>query len=90
MSFQTISDAANDEALAQRVRGAYAAEGVEQPDGAQSTMRWAIAADPSVADPYGYAVDAGNPNPGGDPTVITDAMLTAAVQAHPYTPPPGP
>lgn len=89
MTFQTISDAAADEALGQRTRGAYAAEGVAQPDQAWFAMRWLIAADPSVAEPYAYAVNAGNPNPGGDPTVITDEMLTAAVQAHPYTPPDG-
>lgn len=86
MSFATIAQATGDEALASRTRGAYAAEGILQPDAAWNAMRWAIAADPSVAQPYAYAVDTGNLDPGGDETVITDAMLTAAVQAHPWSP----
>jgi hypothetical protein len=50
-------------------------------------MHWAIAADPSVAGPYASAVAAGVPNPGADESVVTDAMLTAAVQAHPFEEP---
>ncbi len=89
MSFATISQASNDEHLGQRTRAAYAAEGVDNPDPAWYAMRWAIAADPSVAGPYASAVASGIPNPGADESVITDGMLTAAVQAHPYTPPAG-
>ena len=87
MSFTTISQCAVDEPFGQRVRAGYAKEGVDQPDPAWYAMRWAIAADPSIEPPYESAIVAGNPNPGGDPAVVTDAMITAAVQAHPYTPP---
>ena len=90
MSFATIAVCVNDEALAQRTRAAYAKEGVAQPDPAWYAMRWAISADPSIEPPYASALASGNPNPGGDESVITDGMLTAAVQAHPYTPPPTP
>lgn len=31
---------------------------------------------------YEYALNAGNPNPGGDATVVTDADIQAAVQAN--------
>lgn len=87
MSFNTISRCAADEALGQRARAAYAKEGVEQPDPAWYAMRWALAADPSIEPPYESAILNDNPNPGGDESVITDGALTAAVQAHPYTPP---
>lgn len=91
MSFKTISMCAADESLGQRGRAAYAKEGqVEQPDSAWFAMRWAVAADPSIEAPYESAVLNDNPDPGGDESVITDGMLTAAVAAHPYTPPPGP
>lgn len=86
MSFATISRCAQDETLGQRVRAGYAAEGVVAPDPAWYANRWAIAADPSVSQSYAYAIETGNPNPGGDETVITDAMITAAVQANPWEP----
>jgi hypothetical protein len=86
VSFNTISKCAADEAFAQRARAAYAKEGVEQPDPAWYTNRWLIAADPSIEPPYESAVISDHPDPGGDESVITDGMLTAAVQAHPYTP----
>ncbi|MET0415644.1 MAG: hypothetical protein ABW022_06450 [Actinoplanes sp.] len=90
MSFASIATCVNDDPFGQRTRAAYAKEGVDQPDPAWYQQRWAIAADPSVEAPYESALIAGNPNPGGDPAVVTDGMLTAAVQAHPYEPPPVP
>jgi hypothetical protein len=90
MSFASIAVSVNDEALGQRTRSAYAKEGIEQPDPAWYAMRWAICADPSIEGAYESALAAGVPNPGLDESVITDGALTAAVQAHPYTPPAGP
>jgi hypothetical protein len=87
MSFSTIAQAAADETLGQRVRAGYAAEGEPNPDQGWLSNRWAIAADPSVAQAYASAVAANNPNPGGDESVVTDAMITATVQAYPV---PGP
>jgi hypothetical protein len=89
MSFASIATCTNDEVLGNRVRAAYAKEGVDQADVTWYTMRWAIAADPSVEAPYASALAANNPNPGGDESVITDGALTAAVQAHPFVPLPG-
>ena len=88
MSFASIAQCTNDMAFSQRVTAAYAKEGVQPPDQAWFAMRWAIAADPSIEPPYASALAANNPNPGGDESVVTDGMLTAAVQAHPYTPTP--
>lgn len=88
MSFNTIAQCAVDEPFGQRCRAAYAKEGVDQPDPAYYENRWSLAADPSIEGAYASAVAGENPNPGGDESAITDAMITAAVQANPYTPPP--
>lgn len=90
MSFTSIAACTIDAALGQRVKAAYAKEGIDNADQTWSTMRWAISADPSVEAPYASALASGVENPGGDESVITDAALTAAVQAHPFTPPPMP
>lgn len=87
MSFNTISRCAVDEAFGRRARAAYAKEGVDQPDPAWYQNNWALAADPSIEAPYESAILNANPDPGGDESVLTDGAITAAVQAHPYTPP---
>jgi hypothetical protein len=88
MSFTTVAQCATtDSPFSARVQAGYALEGVAQPDGAWHANRWLIAADPSIAAAYESAVIGGNPDPGGDPAAITDAMITAAVQAYPWTPP---
>ena len=89
MSYATIAQCAVDLEFQPRVQAAYAKEqDVNPPDPAYYALRWAIAGDPSIEGPYESAVIAGNEHPGGDESVITDGMLLAAVQAHPYTPPP--
>lgn len=90
MSFATISQCSRDAVFGSRVAAAYASEGVVNADYAWQQMRWAIASDPSVAAPYASAVAANNPNPGGDESVVTDGMLTAAVAAHPFVEPASP
>ena len=47
-----------------------------------TNMSWAVSAASDVEQAYEYAVNAGNPDPGGDPAVITDGMILAGVQAH--------
>ena len=86
MSFATIAQCTTDEVLGQRVRAAYAKEGADGVEQSWYTMRWQIAADPSIEAPYASALAAHNPNPGGDESVLTDGMITAAVQANPYEP----
>jgi hypothetical protein len=86
VSFKTISQCAVDESFADRARSAYAKTGEVYADQAWATMRWVLSADPSVEAPYESAIISGNPDPGGDESVITDGMLTAAVAAHPYPP----
>ena len=96
MSYTTIDKAVNDEALQVRVKSAASKEawagGAEfrdsvygerirtYPEEALTTFMYAVAID-TEAD-YAYAVDQGNPNPGGDVGVIGDPEIQAAVQVH--------
>ena len=43
---------------------------------------WAIAAAPGFGDAYASAIAGDVPNPGRDPSVISDAMILGAVQAE--------
>lgn len=44
--------------------------------------QWALSAAPGFADAYASAVASGVPHPGADPSVISDAMILSAIQAH--------
>jgi hypothetical protein len=88
MSYSTIHQCANDEAFLARLQAAAAQEGEDNPEFVTSTLlRWPVSSATDVAAAYESAVIAGNENPGGDPAVITDAMILAKVQA---TLPPAP
>jgi len=51
----------------------------------QAYFGWPVSV--ATEDAYEFALNSGNPNPGGDPAVITDADILAAVQ---YVWPPDP
>jgi len=93
MSYTTISACFNDSAFIARVRACVAQEQIAkgvapEPEAMLPSMVWAVAAASDVEQAYAYALTAGNPNPGGDESVITDAMILAHVQASwPVTPP---
>ena len=80
MSYTTIHACANDPAFQARLVAAAAQEGHPNPDLVLSTLRWPVASRSDIEEAYEYALTTGNPNPGGDETVITDAMILAAVQ----------
>ena len=95
MSLQTIHQAANDQALLDRIVAATNKEAIANVElGAtafgqlvrknqadiRATFAFPVAVDYEAE--YASAVAADNPNPGGDPTVITDANVSAAVQVH--------
>lgn len=86
MSFNTVNQAARDTALIDRVTGCLATEEVDNPPSAVFDYIWFVASRDDVQAAYASAVAGGNPNPGGDESVITDGMILAAVQA---APPPG-
>lgn len=46
---------------------------------------WSIAAAPGFADAYASAILNGVPEPGRDPSVISDGQILAAVSAEPAT-----
>jgi len=94
MSYSSISQAAQDQALIARVSAAVqkeawngavsssdmAAQFRGSPTYGADQLIWPIAIDNEAA--YDSALAGSNPNPGGDPAVITDANITAGVQAH--------
>ena len=82
MSYATIDRCANDQAFMGRLTAACAQEGATNPDTTMHALVWAVAAAGDIEAAYASALAAGNPNPGGDETVITDPMILSAVQAH--------
>jgi hypothetical protein len=95
MSHATIYQAASDQHLNQRTIAAVNKEamanatfgdtvfGRQVKQGSAPilmTMAYPVAVDTEAA--YESAVLNNNPDPGGDPSVITDASITAAIQAH--------
>jgi len=87
MSYSTITTCVGDFAFQSRVTACVAQEQIARDEPAiPSTilppMLWAVASASDVEDAYAYALNTGNPNPGGDETVITDGMILAHVQAN--------
>lgn len=59
-----------------------AQEGAENPEYIMSTqLRWPVSSQTDIEAAYEYALNADNPDPGGDPTVITDQQILSACQA---------
>ena len=95
MSYTSINQAANDPALNARVLAAVNKEALNNADLGDSSFgqevlagtaaiwdrfRYPVAVDTEAA--YESALAADNPDPGGDPAVITDPAILASVQAH--------
>jgi hypothetical protein len=95
MSLTTIHQAANDQALIDRITASTWQQAIANPmfgdtmfggqvlsGGApiEAVFAYPTAVDYEAA--YESALAAGNPDPGGDPAVITDENIEAAVQAH--------
>jgi len=81
MSYTTIHQCANDPEFQARLMAAAAQEGSDNPEYAMSVLlRWPVASKTDIEDAYEFAVNGGNPSPGGDPAVITDAQILSAVQ----------
>ena len=95
MSFTTLAQATRDAALRDRVVAASQKEARNNPTAAGTDFGRAIVNDPTTAvwdvlswpvalnteAEYESAVVGGNPNPGGDPAVITDQAILSSVQA---------
>lgn len=71
-----------DYVLCRRVAACVALEGVEtDPFQWAVDNQWQIATRPGWDDAYSGAIQAGDPDPGGNEEVITDAMIQTAVRA---------
>lgn len=95
MSYQMIYRSTQDFELVERIMACVTQEAWNNPsfstsDYAKSVkyesensrkMIWAVCIASDIAGAYEYAVNNNNPNPGGDPAVITDGMILANVQA---------
>lgn len=104
MSYTTVTQATTDQPLINRVTAAiqkeaydnatlsntaFGASAKADPYWASSRMIWPVAIDTEAA--YESALLNDNPNPGGDPAVITDAAILTSVQANwPPEPPDAP
>lgn len=80
MTYNDIADLQADNDIRKRLTACAALEGVIGPWGWVDARMWVFAAQPGWGDAFGYAVAAENPRPGRDDSVITDAMILAAVQ----------
>ena len=83
MSYSTINRCANDKSFIGRVMGCIADEGNPAPYTETDRLRWTVASADDIEAAYESALAAENPDPGGDPSVITDAMILGVVQANP-------
>lgn len=82
MSYSSTYQCANDTALQNRVIACIAAEGRADPQALMWDVIWPVSTASDVAAAYESALLAGNPDPGGDPAVITDAMILSNVQPN--------
>lgn len=95
MSYLSITQSTRDANLRDRVQAAMSKEAWHNPELSQTdlgqavrqasgfgldSLLWPCCVDFEAA--YEYALTADNPDPGGDPSVITDADILSAVQAN--------
>lgn len=95
MSYSTVNQSTKDQALVARIEAATVSEAWNNPaagatDYGQNVqasyanamrMNYPVCVSSDVEAAYASALAAGNPNPGGDESVITDGMILGAVQA---------
>lgn len=93
MTYNAIAAAAQDQHLRMRIAACIAQETPgrsEHPITLADQIQWRVVAAPGLADAYSYAVLTEIAEPGKDESVITDAMLLAAVQPLVAQPEPEP
>ena len=95
MSYTTIQQCVRDPAFQDRVTSGAMKEAIVSPVYSKTEFGKQLAANPILAintflwpvsieyeTEYEYALNSSNPNPGGDPTVITDPNIQSSIQAH--------
>lgn len=78
--YLTISTISADQSMRSRVAACAATEGETAPENWAYTNAYRWASAPGWDLKWESAVAANNPNPGADPTVITDGDILAVVQ----------
>ena len=87
MSYLSISKCVADGDFQSRVVACVADEGAN-PTNIAPDLFWKVAAANDIEGAYESALAANVPNPGADPTVISDAMILGVVQSILNPPPP--
>ena len=97
MSYSTVFQCANDQAFNSRVQACMVQQAWNNPEYHDTdfglavrqspgygvpAMAWPTAGASDVEAAYASALAASNPDPGGDETVITDAMILSNVQTN--------
>lgn len=82
MSYNSISKCAGDPAFSARITACSAQEGAANPSQAAYALIWPVSTRSDIEAAYASALATGNPNPGGDESVISDQMILSAVQAE--------
>jgi len=81
MAYYEVSLLARDPDFQSRIAACYGTESMAlDPETWALMHQWMMASQPGFGDAYAYALLNGNPNPGRDPAVITDAQILSAVQ----------
>jgi hypothetical protein len=83
VSYSTIWTSVGDEALRGRITACVAQESDvgADPFALFLQVQWPVVTASDVEEAYAYALNAGNPDPGGDPAVVSDGMILSHVQA---------
>jgi hypothetical protein len=87
MTYWDTAQLSDDPDFRQRCTAALATEQHPTPEQQAYAWRWQYAGQPGFGDAYAYAVETGVPNPGRDPSVITDEQILSATQALMAPPP---
>lgn len=80
-SYWSVALVEQDTDLQRRVIACAAVENIPDPSHWAMTHSWDYASQPGWGAAWDSALVAGNPAPGRDPAVITDAQILSAVQA---------
>ena len=81
MTYLSQAALVDEVALRRRIVACASISGVDDADSWAHQNMWLFATQPGWESAYETALDNGKPKPGEDQTVISDAMILAAVQA---------
>jgi hypothetical protein len=88
MAYHDVALLANDQGFISRIGAAYITDNLADPAHTNpvdwaNAHSWDMAAQPGFGDAYASAIAGGVPDPGTDPSVISDAQILSALQSLP-------